>query len=313
MKLCVASHEYPTWPKMEWVVQAAKALGHDVMRATHSSRLPEAFSTCDLVILGHKSLAGRWPNVRVAIENRSCPAIYWWFDLIATDRSASLIDQPLFQQHERMFHACDLSFVKERGLLADYRDAGVCVEYLDQGITSRYPSVEYPDEPQFDLLVWGNSNAFYRQRLDDVKRVVSAGFKVAWATTQPTPNGCERLPWTHPDELPALASQARCVLSCGLRNDIDGYWSDQFWMATGMGACVLRRQTPGLPDGPYLTYTDSDHLCDMVRWARSNPDHAIELGKECRSWAMTNHTVEKRLEDLLQHVARIAPMATRPS
>ncbi len=301
MKLGIAAAHTPDWPKVQWVCEAATRIGHDVRRATTANELPDLFRECDLVILGHKSLAGRWPNVREAIKNRQCPVVYWFFDLVAATPGVPLVEQQMFQTFRPFFENVDLSLVKERNLLGEYRQAGCRVEWFDQGCPSTMPAV-VPVKPEWDLLVWGQYG-HYRQRAHAVESAIRAGFTVAWAGTGPYPNGVVGLPWTPPESLPALASRARCVLSCGVRNDLDSYYSDALWLALGMGACVIRKATRGLPNGPYFMYHDDHEVVDRLRWARSHPEEAVETGRRAREWVMGRHTLEHRVRELLTLVA----------
>lgn len=304
MKLGIAAAETPGWAKIDWVCEAARRLGHDVRRARTATELTPLLHESDLVIMGHKSLAGRWPNICNAMSGRRCPVVYVWFDLVATDPGVPLEEQPLFKAFQRQFQACDLVLVKERSLLPEYHAAGVNAAWCDQGCPSNMPAVE-PVEPEWDLLVWGQSGT-YRQRVNAVQSAIKAGYKVAWAGTGPFPTGVIGLPWTAPFDLPKLASKARCVLSCGTRNDLDSYWSDGLWLALGMGACVIRKSTPGLPDGPFICYHDDADLVSSLKYARSRPEETLEMGRKARTWALSNHTIEHRVTDILRLAASTA-------
>lgn len=304
MKIGIAAAQTPTWPKMDWVEQAARNLGHDVVRVTSSAELPELLSYSDFVILGHKSLSGRWPNIRTAIKNRQCPIVYWWFDLVAIEPGVPIVEQHYFKQWKPLFERSDVVLVKELSLLDEYREAGVNAHYVDQGCPANMPSVDGKRGKDWDLLVWGQGSGHYHHRVHDVQEAVKQGFKVVWAGASVP--GTESLPATSAFELPELASRARCVLSCGRRNDVGGYWSDQFWMATGMGACVARRGTPQLPwDAPFMLYHNGYELSDTLRWARNNPAETVQLGRMARQWVMENHTIEHRIQELipLVHIA----------
>jgi hypothetical protein len=290
----------PKWPKMSWVADACERLGHRVRRVhpRHDREgLTAALSECDLCIFGHKGIAGRWPDMRLRLAEPHCPIAYWWFDLVATSVGVPLARQPIFQQFQQRFIAFDYAFIKERGLLEEYRDNGVNAFWCDQGCPSDMPQAEIGDE--WDLLVWGQCGPAYRERKRAAHAVADAGFRVGWAGPRPAGGKIEHLPWTHPRDLPELASRARCVLSCGSRNDIDGYVSDRFWMALGMGCCVVRRSSPGLPEGPYQIYHNSEECVSAVRWAKENRKQAKELGRQARTWVMSEHTIEKRVESIL--------------
>lgn len=306
MKLGFASASKPLWPKVDFFENAARNLGHDVTRITHPTDLPDLVRACELVILGQKDLAGHYPNTQAAFElTDRCPMLYLWFDLIATDPGLHIREQPIFQTNERMLCAADIAIVKERSLLRQYHECGVNAWWADQGCPITMPAVDYSAEPEFDLFLWGQGG-HYRERQRAVAAAVEAGFKVAWASPQPVPRGVTYFPWTEWNQLPAIASRARCVLSVGRRSDIDGYWSDGWWFAVGMGACVIRRETPGMPEGPYWTFADHGRLIEHLTWAKKYPEAAKDLGKAARQWVMEHHTIEHRMQDVLRIAALTA-------
>lgn len=305
--------DQPKWPKMRWVHEALLSLGHQVDRARDASGFADLSQNCDLVILTHKGFGGRWPDLKAHFPNRKALVVQWWFDLVAHH------DVPLAQQaylspdnHLPLMRACDAVFVKERGLLAEYAALGVRAAYLDQGCPATIRECVRGSAPDWDVLVWGQS---YPERAADALALARAGLRVAWAgNNRACPDGIESLPWCHPDELPELAGRASLVLSCDKRNDLDGYWSDRLWMALGMGCCVLRRETPGLPDGPYVVYRDRTELVSRAKellaahgdrpdFTPGWPPRVLQFGKEAREWALRNHTLEHRCRDLLNKVS----------
>lgn len=308
MKLGIAAARTPAWEKIDWLEQAARNLGYDVTRSTDWRTIDPLLRECDVVVFGQRNLACHWNVVRESLSDRRAVLVYWWFDLIATAAGVPIHEQPLFRTYHDLLSAADLVLVKERGLLGEYQAVGVNAAYCDQGCPSWMPAVDRPVdvEPKWDLLVWGQSGGGYRQRVRDVQAVLDAGFTVAWASRLTPPPGCERLPFTEPMRLPELASAARCVLSCGVRNDVEGYVSDSFWLALGMGACVARRATPGIPNGPYVAYHTESELCDVIRWVQRNPELAGETGRQAREWVMSEHTTERYLERALTLAAGIA-------
>ena len=297
------------WPKVEWVASAFENIGHTVRRISKErilQDLPIALKECDLVVFPHKSVGGRWPNVKDAIRDRRCPVVYWWFDLVALQPGLPLAQQALFKQYAKpnssMFLESDIVLVKERGMIDEYRNAGVNAYWFDQGVPANFPEI-VRKEAEWDLILWGQGSP-WKDRVRDVQAVVDAGFKVAWATSTPDkiPQGVERLPWTHPNQLHELASRARCVLSCGFRNDVAGYWSDSFWMAVGMGACVMRRGTAGMPEGPYHVYRTPQELVHLVQWSIDNPLQAENYGRMAAKWAKEKHSLEERAKALIRLV-----------
>ena len=295
MKIACVYPDALNWPKMRWVLEAFQRLGHTVCQVKDRDELQAADNECDLIVFAHKGLAIRWPNMRDIALTRKALWCQWWFDLNALDHRLHFGEQDI-----QKLLGMDIVFVKERSLLNEYHTLGINAVYLDQGCPQDMPYAE-PQEREWDVLLWGQGGANYRQRTKDAVKLAKAWLKVAWAgfpnvAIPNIPNNpIQRLPWTHPDKLPELASKARCVLSVGRRNNLDGYWSDAYWLACGMGAVVLRRDTPGIPVGP------------AVALYSNNPVEAyhaaIELdGKENRKWVMENHTIEHRCRDLISIV-----------
>jgi hypothetical protein len=116
-----------------------------------------------------------------------------------------------------------------------------------------------------------------------------------------------------PELLPELASRAKIVLCCDYRHDIDGYWSDRLWIALGMGACVLRRTSPGLPVSetnygvvPWIKYDDEYELDKYhVELLGEGATHRAELGAMARKWVMENHTYQHRCRELLEKCEKL--------
>jgi hypothetical protein len=302
---------------MKWVHAALDSLGsHEVIRGKGAADFPELSQSCDLLILGHKGLSGRWPNIRDAFPLRKACVVQWYFDLVSLHKGIPFDRQPYVSNvnHLEMMRACDLVCVKEKGLLDEYRRLGIDAEYLDQGCAVDVKPILRQPEPQWDVLLWGQGGPDYPERTRDARDLADAGFRVAWAIQGGSPpSGVDHLAWCHPDMLPDLAGRASLVLSVDRRHDIEGYWSDRFWMALGMGCCVLRRATPGLPDGPFITYSTRGELISKSREILSRPGDqantprwapgAIRFGEEARTWCLNNHTLAHRCRELLALVA----------
>lgn len=321
MRIGIIYPDTPAWPKMKWVHDALVSLpGHDVVRGAGAADFPALSQTCDLLILGHKGLSGRWPNLRDAFPLRKAFVAQWYFDLVAFHKGVPFEKQPYVSNpnHLEMMRACNLVCVKERGLLGEFRKLGINAEYLDQGCAVDVKPIERQEKPEWDVLLWGQGGPAYPERMRDMRDLADAGFKVAWAIQGGSPpKGVEQLPWFHPDMLPDLAGRASLVLSCDKRHDIDSYWSDRLWMALGMGCAVLRRETPGLPDGPFVKYASRGELISKTReiLLRSGEQvdyplnwspGAIRLGEEARTWCLAQHTLAQRCQDLLKLVAQTA-------
>lgn len=297
MRIACVYPDTPQWPKFRWVHEALTRLGHDVRQVRTPDELRVADRECDLCLFMHKAGGIGVQNlIDIAIGHQS-HWVQWWFDLFAL-KPGALSASPYLNTFGRLLPRFDRVLVKERDWIANFQMLGITAEYADQGCPETMPSVK-KWLPTWDVLLWGLGGSDYRQRVSDAV-ALSKHFKVAWAGCDAVPNGIEKLPWCHPDQLPGLASQARYVLCVDRRHDIAGYWSDRFWLATGMGACVLTRPTVGRPAGPYLTYTDHDQLLATVR---ENWERTFELGQEARQWVMEHHTIGQRCQHLLSRVA----------
>lgn len=309
MLIGLAAYEMPLWPKYEWITAALEALGHTVRRSRTTEELERLTQECDVVFLGHRSHAGRWVNIKHALQNRRCPVVYWWFDLISTQPGVELFHQPLFATYESVFREVDLVFTTERNLVPEFDAEGIVAEYLPESCPDGIVNAE-PVAKTRDVLLWG-SQIGYTQRLRDIQAVAQAGYSVGWGNAKIPQQGVEWLPLVPWRDIPAVAASARCVVSCGLRNDLDGYFSDSFLMSAASGVPVLRRQTPGLPDGPYFTYDSHEKLVELVQWCRDNPADAAELGRMGREWATSEHSIKIRAEQALQVVVSSAAVQER--
>ena len=223
----------------------------------------------------------------------------WWFDLLFCQTH-----QPLLDLYGPLLRTMDLVLVKELWQIGAYRSLGITAEYLDQGCPDEWPACEHPDDPEFDVLVFGSLMPHYRQRRDDVEALVRAGFRVAWAGNNGAhPPGVVPLPWCHPSELPALMSRAALALCVDLRHDVPGYWSDRLWLSLGAGACVLKRDTKGQPDLPMSVYCDELLIGSCVSDLRS-PIHRRQIGAEARRITLLGHTYTHRCQEIVNHAER---------
>ena len=321
MRVGIIYPEMPQWPKLRWVFEALQSLNIEVERGHSAADFPRLSQECDVLILGHKGLGGRWPDLKHHFPLRTAVVVSWWFDLIAVAPPLSLANQSYMSadNFRPLMQACDIVFVKEKGMLDEFRELGINAQYLDQGCPVDVRECVRTPKPEWDVLVWGQR---YVDRMKDAAVLAEAGFKVAWAGDVTPPKGVERLAWCHPDNLPELCGKASLVLSSDRRNDLAGYWSDRLWMALGMGCAVLRHETPGLRVGPYLRYANQWELVEKAKTILSvrsgdqaatptwSPD-VLALGKEARTWCLANHTLAHRCRELLEKALSVRTAAAQ--
>jgi len=317
MRIGFAYSKQPKWPKNGWVAQALRDAGHEVTRIATADDLRRADAECDVVLFSQKGAGLPHADVMSAAKGRQAVWACWVFDLMAmrgrglqgqsTLFRTDYAQRPILNSFATLLAECDIVFVKERGLLADYHRLGIKAVWLDQGCPCGMPATEYADAPEYDVLLWGCTHNEWRERRNDVAALVNAGYVVAWAGAAgpPVVGGSLPLQFCPPFELPSLISKAAVVLCCDMRHDIDGYWSDRFWLATGAGACVVRRSTPGLPPGPYLHYSNHEQLILHVGYLRTEPEVRRSLGRAARSWTFRSHLVGNRVKELVERCRAI--------
>jgi len=309
MRIGLSYPETPQWPKWKWVSDAVVRLGHEAVLVRTIEQLMLADRTCDVILfsqqgggmhpgaiikaarLGHKAWWVQWCFQANAVHTRlrGCPRLF------GPDGSPNA--------HLLMAQAMDVVLTKEGGLIEEYRELGVPAEYFDQGCPWWMPACEHHERPEFDVLFIGNMAWPQRQR--DIRSILAEGFGVAWVG-QPgdaLPPGCRPFPPLPAERWPEMANRAAVLLAVDARDDVWGYHSDRTWMAMGMGACVVRRQFPGMPEGMAercLVYHDAQGLTEALRRAVGDLGLRIRLGVESRAYALTSHTYEARIESLLE-------------
>jgi len=305
MRIGFAYARRSRWPKYAWAAEAFERIGCAV-RAEHTiAGMLDLEDWADAVVVEPKWLQNdpvpkRGPSLRIG----------WCFDLVATEPGRPLAEQPMMRDDGPLLRAlrtCDLALVKERGMLGEYRRLGVDARWMDQGCPSWIGECEHRADPRWQVLALGGTR--WAQRKRDAAAVAKAGHRVAWAVPEgggELPPGVEPLLFCPPRELPSLVSQAAVVLDCGLRSDVDGYWSDKFWLLCGMGACQLRRWSPGLPPPGrwprrYCTYRDETLLQALDRLLADRSVRAA-MGRKAREWALRRHTYEHRAREVVQCV-----------
>lgn len=313
MQVAVISLKPPAvWvDKPGWVVDGFAAAGHDVFRCHALAEVQAADEEADLLVFDQK--AAGLQHVSLAKLARSHRAIWadWYRDLIQYYRDQPLERQPIIQNHLRQMRSMDIVFVKEHSLLHDLGELGVNAQRLDQACPVDMPACTHSDNPEWDVLVFGCTSS-YRQRYDDARALVSAGFRVLWLNASgDLPPGVKGAPWKHPFQLPEIASRCGVVLGVDFRCDVPGYTSDRTYLAAGMGACYVARvgdfgdqTTSHAPQAAVAawTYSATDELIGIVRQALADPAERRRRGEASRALVMTNHTYKQRAEQIVAAV-----------
>lgn len=288
--------------KAGWVAEGFRAIGHDVVRAHNIQGLREVDQDCQLVVFDQYDCALDPPTVYEISKTKRAAWFQYWRDLIDY-----LPDVPLEKQIKGrdllpMMRAMDLCLVKERNRIADYKQIGITAQWFDQACPSDMPHVKHEKDPRWDVLIFGSS-CDRPHRRDDAAFLAREGFKVAWAGTPSSdglPADVEPVVWTHPYALPALASHAACVLCVDHRVDVDGFVSDRVYLAAGMGACLVRRYSPGAVELPSFTYRNQVELYQMVARLKKDRKERKAVGEAARKEVMRNHTYEVRAKQIVE-------------
>lgn len=299
MKIAVVYPIRPRWPKFAWVHQALGQMGYTVTHVRNSAELEAADKECDLILFEHKNAGLPIPDIISIGREHKAQWVQWWFDLVFVD------DLPLTEGERRhlvdVMRTMDVCCVKEMSKLKDLHDIGIPAVYTDQGCPSWWPQSRVKAE--VDVIMCGRSARHYVERREDVEELVRCGYSVGWAchNTDHLPKHVRRYPWQVGERLIDNFSLGKVVLSCGKRNDEPGYRSDGIWLALGAGCAVVKRWTPGMPEGPYESYESSP--VPAVRRLLNSESRRNRFRKEAREWVMERHTIEHRLRSILKSVA----------
>lgn len=319
MRIAIVYPRRSAWPKMEWVAEALCNCDHEVVGCHSVGGLHAASVECDLVLFEQRCAGLNYADVAEIAPGRHATWAQWTFDLMATEPGLPLVEQPNLGHWTtsktleatdtlRMMRLMDVVFVKERSLLGEYAELGVNARWLDQGCPSWMGRCEHSERPEFDVCLFANFTTAARQRRGDVANLLRCSRSIVWAGHPggDPPPGVRAIPFVRPEDLPALASRAAVTLCVDQQHNLDGYWSDRLWLALGMGACVVRRESPGLPChcgfSRYATEAQLDHHVGILL-GRAHTDRE-EYGEACRDWVMANHTYEHRCREMLREIER---------
>lgn len=306
MNVTLAYHPRPRWPKWLWIQQALERLGHRVRHIRTFGEMVEADRDSDLVLFEHRVPAEiHQNNICEFAPSKRAVWMQWYFDLNLIQEGVPFREQSPMRVCGKLMQCMDLVFVKEFDLLDEYRDMGIKAVYFDQGCPEDYPQCDIPEKPEWDVLVFGARS--YQQRKADVRTLVKAGFKAAWAGdagTGQVPDGVIDIPWCDPWRLPELMSRAAVTLCVDWTHQLTGFHSDRLWLAMGAGACVAKRMSKGETEKPCAGY-HSDELVECITKLVGFHEMRRAYGVQARRFVMENHTIRHRCEEIVKHADRI--------
>jgi hypothetical protein len=286
--------------KMGWVADGFSAAGHSVSRCFTLREVGLADRSQDLLVFDQKSPGSICRNALADMApRRQSRWVQWYRDAIAYYSGVPLREQPAMS-HIRLMRGMDAVLVKESMMLAEYRALGINAHWFDQGCPADMPACEHREKPEWDVLIPGVAS--YRQRRDDAAALTAAGFKVLWVGLPggEIPPGCDSIPWVHPVKgLPQVVSRCACVLGVDFRQDLTGFTSDRTWLIAGMGACLVRRESAGMPEVPGFIYGTHEQLTSIVFELTGNAERRRAIGEAARRFVMENHTYTHRANELI--------------
>lgn len=299
--------------KFQYIESAFRRLGHDVRNIQHTDQLKQASMECDLVLFEQRQPALIDMQQLPSIQRRAA-WIQWYFDIIYTGDAdgmtieSPLHDQPTWQTCGQMMQTMDLVLVKERGMLKEFRTNDVNAIWFDQGCPAEMEQAELIENPEFDVILWGGYNSWYRQRREDAETLAATGLKVAWACDIGLGGvaGIIRLPGCQPMGLPGLISRAKiCLHVDAFGGTIEGFYSDRIWLAAGAGGCCLRRSTKGQRGIPGVNYGTTNFMIDSALSLCSDWRKRKTIGEQSRAEVMAHHTYDHRCQELLDYAQPI--------
>ncbi len=295
--------------KFHFVADAFRALGHDVSHVQTLAELSAADRVCDLVLFEQRNPATICDvDLLEFLPEMQAVRGQWYFDLNAFDDTVPLENQAAIAPYLGLMRQMDVVFVKERDRLHDYQDIGINAAWLDQGCPSTIRQAVLQESPEFDVVLWGSAaRPLWKQRWSDVDCLCRMGFKVGWFSDhgEPLPTGCNRRQGCQPLQLPEVIEQGKVSLCVDARQDIDGYWSDRIWLASGAGACVIRRASGGDDDLPAVHYRTESELIETVKtycgdfWKRSHQ------GRFARHMTVAGHLYEHGCQRIIEHAENV--------
>lgn len=286
--------------KLGWVADGFRAAGHDVRRCHSLADVKAADAECDLLLFDHKAPGTCHNALADLAPSRRAMWVQWWRDLVAFYPDQPFERQPYVESFRRSMRHMDVVLVKERSLLPEYERLGINARWFDQACPADMPACSHSENPEWDVLVLGSAS--YGQRRSDAWALADSGFTVLWAGLPcgSIPPGVTETQWRHPlKELPELVSQCAVVLGVDWRSDLPGFTSDRTYLATGMGACYVRRAAPEMVDIPSFRYTDHHELIETVRRLVGDYDLRRKTGEAARQCVMEKHTYHNRAEELI--------------
>ncbi len=290
--------------KAGWVAEGFEQAGCDVSRGYTVEDVIRLDDSCDLLVFDHYDCALDVPRVCRIADTRRAKWVQWWRDLVAVDQRKTIAEELAGLDLLEWSRSFDLVLVKERGMLDQWKDAGVRAVWFDQACPRNMPACNPERKPlRWDVLIAGCMSDRHARR-DAAIALARRGFRVVWVSL-PDPAGCppgvEALEWRHPFELPELVGQAAVCLDVGQRFDVAGYVSDRMYLLGGAGGVVLQRSVPQAMDIGQVSFEDIDACSELVDRFSVDLEFRRATGDGIRANVMANHTFAERAKEIAHY------------
>lgn len=231
----------------------------------------------------------------------------------------------------RLFRLLDAYIVTHQPHVQELHKVGVCASYLPHWYDPLW-FFPVPDmEKRFDILYIGTARDDSREARFSVLKRLSREFRLGLAGPpedfQGLPNALLLGSIGDPRAMNELHNQARLVLGGdSLNNEVDRinrrpgqflpytlshHMKHRTFCTLGSGACYLVEDHPSMrsafsPDKEAVLWSDPEDLVERCRSLLSDAPAARLIGAEGRRRALSEHTTEKRKEEIFQILTQVA-------
>lgn len=268
------------------ITHALTQLGHEVLC------LPESRAQSAPAIDADLCLFVKWSD-RETISRLSCPAVFWWFDLVAWHHDITLRSRSRARVEwmRSTLPLVALGFLSD----GDYalRQPGK-LHWLPQGADERVAGRGVPRPGGPEILFTGISRAGGRERqsfVDDLRTRYGRRF-------EHVERGVYR------ESLRDLIASAKVVVAPD-SPATDRYWSNRVWNALGFGAFLLHprceRLTECYQDGREIVlYGSREELFRLIDFYLDRPDERAAISEAGLQRTLDEHTYRHRARRLIE-------------